>query len=325
MRPTESCRVAGILVQTDARGVPTHGVTLLPRLTAALRSGELQRRPRLRVLARRGAAVHLDGDNGPGYLVAWLAMERAIRMAERTGVAFVAVSNTNHFGAASVYADQAAEAGVWGLALSNSRAYVAPEGASNALLGTSPVSLAAIGDGGDRLTVDFSTAAIARGKIRRAAREGVPLEPNLALDTRGRPTTDAASAMDGFLLPMGGGRGIALGLLVELLVGLGGARLSLEVPGPDARWGGLGLGQLFVAIDPAAFGAPDQTAARVSRLVQATRERAGRVPGERARRGERTAASAGIAVPDAVRADLVALGEALGVPAPFFSPDQRRS
>jgi LDH2 family malate/lactate/ureidoglycolate dehydrogenase len=92
------------------------------------------------------------------------------------------------------------------------------------------------------MLVDFSTAGIARGKVRQAAREGGSIPPGVAQDRDGQPTTDAARALQGLLLPMGGERGLALGLLVELLAVLGGGRLSSDVPRAEDIWGGFGLG-----------------------------------------------------------------------------------
>ncbi len=316
LRRRDALRLAAILVDTDAEGIPTHGLTLLPRVVAALEAGEMNPRPDIHRTARRGAVAHLDGDNGPGQVVAWGAMQEAIRRARRSGAGLVAVSNTNHFGAAGTYTQQAALAGCWGLAVSNSRALVAPAGASRPLLGTNPISLAAPGREGDGMAIDLSTAASSRGKIRQAAALGRPIAPGLALDARGRPTTDAASAMEGFVLPMGGQRGLALGLLVELLaVGLGGARLSVEVPGPDARWGGLGLGQLFLAVDPGAL--ERGSAERVSTLLRETRAVNGRAPGDRRRSAREHSDRVGVALPARVEGQLRELGRRVGLAAPF--------
>ncbi len=273
-------------------------------------------RPDVRPTARRGAVAHLDGDNGPGQIVAWAAMQEAIRRARRSGAGLVAVSNTNHFGAGGTYTQQAAAAGYWGLAVSNSRALVAPPGATAPLLGTNPISLAAPGDDGDRAVIDLSTAASSRGKIRQAAALGQSISPGLALDARGRPTTDAAAAMEGFLLPMGGARGLALGLLVELLaVGLCGARLSVEVPGPDARWGGLGLGQLFLAVHPGALGS--RSTERVSTLLRRTRELNGRAPGDRRRAVGEVSGRNGVPLTARVERQLRDLGRQVGLLGPF--------
>ena len=308
LRRTEAERLATILVDAEAAGVATHGLVLLPRIIGALRSGELNAHARARILSTRAAVERLDGDNGVGQLIAWTAMEHAVRRARRHGIGLVAVCNTNHFGAASTYVEQAANAGCWGLAASNGSARVAPVGAREPLLSTSPLALAALGAHGERIVVDFSTAAIARGKVRQAAREGAAIPPGVAQDRDGQPTTDAARAMEGLLLPMGGERGLALGLLVELFAVLGGASLSIDVPRADDIWGGFGLGQTFVAIEPAALGAPRPLADQVSRLLHATRTLAGRAPGDRRREASSRASTHGITLSPSVRRQLESVG-----------------
>jgi L-2-hydroxycarboxylate dehydrogenase (NAD+) len=309
--------LADILVRTDASGVPTHGIVLLPRFVGALGRGELNPRPHVHVVASRSAAAHVDGDNGAGQLVAWTAMARAIHMARRAGVGLVTLSNNNHFGAASTYVEQAAESGCWGLAVSNSSARVAPVGGREALLGTSPIALAALGLDADRMVLDFSTAAIARGKVREAAREGRALPDGVAQDVDGHPTTDAARAMDGLLLPMGGPRGLALGLFVELLAILGGARLATDISQSDEGWGGLDIGQTFVAIDPAAFGAPGALQEQVSRLLGNTRRLAGRAPGDRRHTARERAQTEGVRLSRLIYQQLLTVSRETAVPILF--------
>ncbi|NIM69642.1 MAG: Ldh family oxidoreductase, partial [Xanthomonadales bacterium] len=43
------------------------------------------------------------------------------------------------------------------------------------------------------------------------------IPPDWAFDTQGQPTTDPHAALDGFIRPLGGSKGAALALMVELL------------------------------------------------------------------------------------------------------------
>ena len=73
----------------------------------------------------------------------------------------------------------------------------------------------------------------ARGHILLAAREGRDIPEGWALDSQGRPTTDAKEALDGSLLPMGGHKGIGIAMMVECLAGaLAATAASLE---PEAQ------------------------------------------------------------------------------------------
>jgi LDH2 family malate/lactate/ureidoglycolate dehydrogenase len=123
--------------------------------------------------------------------------------------------------------------------------------------------------------------------------------------------------MAGLLLPLGGERGLALGLLVELLSILGGGRLSSQVTLADDRWGGLELGQTFIAIDPTAWCAPGELAAQVAQLQAETRRLAGRAPGDRRRAARMRALEDGVPLSGSVAEQLETLGREMAIPAPL--------
>ena len=76
----------------------------------------------------------------------------------------------------------------------------------------------------------------------------------------GKPTTDAKAALKGALQPIGGAKGAALALMVEVLaVALTGASFGFEASSFfDAEGQPPGVGQLLIAIDPGAFGGRDR-------------------------------------------------------------------
>ena len=140
--------------------------------------------------------------------------------------------------------------------------------------------------GGDR-KVDLGVypvegaSQVARGHILKAARLGEPIPEGWAVDAEGRPTTDPEAAIDGSLLPLGGDKGFALALLVEVLSGvLAGAAVGPEVAGtftPSDRESN--VGHCFLALDAEAI-APG-FAARMERLAVDLRRAGGRAPGDR--------------------------------------------
>src|SRR5437763_667728 len=60
--------VAEIFVLQEMRGIKTHGLRRVERNLESLRAGEMNPRPKRRVLRDSGATVVLDGDNGVGLL-----------------------------------------------------------------------------------------------------------------------------------------------------------------------------------------------------------------------------------------------------------------
>jgi len=211
--------VANCLIDADARGVSSHGIGRIPVYTRRLREGVVNPRPALTVSGGQGATAHLDGDNGMGYLVARKAMDEAIQRGREHGIGMVLASNSNHFGMAASYLQQALDAGLGALVLTNAPPLMPVWGARAPFLGTSPFAFAAPG----RLApimLDMATSVVAFGKIRRAARLGEPIPGDWALDAHGAPTTDPAAALDGVVLPMAGPKGSGLGLMMELMAGV---------------------------------------------------------------------------------------------------------
>lgn len=119
--------------------------------------------------------------------------------------------------------------------------------------------------------------------IVAAAAEGREIPPHWGLDREGRPTTDPQEALEGSVAPVGGHKGAALALMVEVLAGgLTGAVWSHAAsPLGNDSGGPPGIGQLFIAIDPAAFGSEDFSRRLDTMLAAMTSQAGVRVPGER--------------------------------------------
>jgi (2R)-3-sulfolactate dehydrogenase (NADP+) len=175
---------------------------------------------------------------------------------------------------------------------------MAPWGAKTAILGTNPIAFAAPLPGRPPLVIDLATSAVARGRILAAREAGQPIPEGWALDADGHPTTDPAAALRGSMAPLGGPKGAAIALLVEVMaacltgMSLGPEASSLldaEGPPPD-------LGQSLVAVDVerlsgGAFGA------RIARLALFYAEAGARFPGERRLAARARAEREGLTVP----------------------------
>ena len=130
------------------------------------------------------------------------------------------------------------------------------------------------------LVLDMSSTATARVNVIEAANKGGPIPAGWAMNLAGQPTTDPKEALEGLMAPAAGHKGYGLALIVEILAaGLGGANWSHQASSLlDDTGGPPGVGQCFIAIDPAAF-APGFDA-RMFRLMQAIEIQEGaRVPG----------------------------------------------
>ncbi|MEI6541316.1 MAG: Ldh family oxidoreductase, partial [Planctomycetota bacterium] len=162
------CRVTcEALVSTDTLGVFTHGTKLLVGYLKKLQGGgyPISAVPRIE---REGPAwAIIDGGSGLGQIGSACAMQTAIQKAKQFGVAFVALRNTGHIGAAGHYALQATQAGCLAMVTGNDMPSVAAPGSTKAVLGSNPLAYA-IPTGGDPVLLDMATAAVAGGKVYAA-------------------------------------------------------------------------------------------------------------------------------------------------------------
>src|SRR6185436_7692101 len=170
----------------------------------------------LRVVRETGVSVLFDGGNQNGMLGMYHATRAVIERAKPHGLALVAVSNIWMSGRSAYYVEMAARAGLIGIHTVAAPPMVAPPGGARPALGTNPIAFGFPLDG-DPLVIDLGTSAFMGTDLQFRQRLGIPLPEGVALDAQGRPTTDAAAARRGALLPFGGHKGYALALAMHAL------------------------------------------------------------------------------------------------------------
>ena len=269
---------ARLIVAADLRGIDTHGVAHLgPFYVTRLQKGHINRTPSFRVESHAAATAVMDGDNGMGFLVGQAAMAEAITRAEQVGVGLVAVHNSTHFGAASLYSLMAAARGMIGIALSSTGPIVVPPGSTKRGMGTNPISVAVPAGPDGPFVLDMSSSVVPGGKISDAMRRGQPIPTGWAVDNTGAPTTDPAAVFKGGggLVPLGGEprfgayKGFGLGVTVEVLCSiLSGAVASLLMP-MDPASAGNKCDHFFGAIRISGFGNPDAFTASMQDMRKA--------------------------------------------------------
>ncbi len=269
--PDNAAMVADNLVQGELHGLGSHGVSrLLPVYTERFVAGGANPRPRVQVVQRdRGTAV-VDGDGGPGAVVGQFAMSLALELAREHGSGWVAVRNSNHFGACFLYAQRAMPLGMIGLTTTNAVPQVAPYGGRENRLGTNPICIAIPG-GRQNILLDMATSVVARGKVQVAALEGKSIPLGWALDKQGHGVTDPSLATS--LLPLGGYKGYGLALVVEVLSALlSGAAFGKQIGGLFTDHDRTQqMGHFFGAWDVSAFAPVDVFRTRVDALVDEIR------------------------------------------------------
>jgi LDH2 family malate/lactate/ureidoglycolate dehydrogenase len=238
------------------------------------------RRP-ITVIRETMATALLDGGNNTGMIAAYRASEAAIARAEAHGLAIVCMGNTWMTGRSAYYCEMIARTGLVAIHTVAAPPTVAPFGGARAVLGTNPIAFGFPTEG-NPLVIDMGTSAFMATDLQFRARMGIPIPEGVALGPNGAPTTNAAMARQGTLLPFGGPEGGYKGF------GLALAMDALGALAAGAQSEGSVSGYLFIAFKPDLFVSADEYRHDVSRriaTIKATPRQVGvteiRIPGER--------------------------------------------
>ncbi|MGQ9781633.1 MAG: Ldh family oxidoreductase [Nitrososphaeria archaeon] len=223
--------ISSSLVLANLRGVDSHGVVRIPVYADGVTSGQINPKPRIRVLKETDFFCLIDGDNTLGYIPATLATEIAISKAKTFGIGLAAVKNLKHSGMLAKYTMQIVKERLFGLATANASPNVALLGFKRPVVGTNPLSLGFPTESAPPIILDMAMSVVARGKVLVASKKGVEIPKGWAINEKGEETTDAEEAIKGMMLPIGGHKGFGLALMIDILCGIvvgGGYGLRIE-------------------------------------------------------------------------------------------------
>jgi LDH2 family malate/lactate/ureidoglycolate dehydrogenase len=320
----DAAAAAAQTVDAELHGVRSHGLVRVAVFVERLRRGTINPAPQVATIVDLPGWTLLDGDRGMSAVGGRAAMDAAVAKAAVNGVGAAAVRRVSHTGHLGWFARMAVARGMIGVVASSAAANLAPWGGAERILGNNPIAFAIPSADGTPLVLDMATSKVARGWVLLAAKTGGSIPEGWALDADGRPTTDAARAIGGTLVPMGEHKGAGLALVIELLTNA----LTGNPPSSEpADWLAAGreflLAMLCIAIDArSCLGADYAAAVRdVAARVKASRPATDggeiRLPGEASARHARDTAAHGIEIPSALLADLHPLAADLGVEPPW--------
>jgi LDH2 family malate/lactate/ureidoglycolate dehydrogenase len=317
----DAATVADSLVDSELCGHESHGLIRVSEYLGHIRDGKIVPGAQAELVDDRGTTLVVDGNWGFGQVVAGRATEWLIERALEHGVAAVAIRRCAHVGRAGVYPARAAERGLVALAFVNgggAKPRLAPHCGRQPVFGTNPVAAAVPRPGSAPVVMDFSTAAVASGKIRVLRDRGEPLPPGWILDVEGSPSTDPEDYYaGGMLLPAAAHKGYALCLLVELLAGCVTGAGSLAVPESGYR---VGNGMFMQAFDVGAFMPREAFGSRARALADAVHATAPAtgceevlLPGEPETRTANRRSREGLDIAESTWKGIVSAAEELGV------------
>lgn len=260
------------------------GLYYLESYCLQLRSGRVDGTVEPEISHPKPGVVKADAKFGFAQPAFKRAMMQAIAAARDVGVATLTVAHSHTCTSLGYFTEQIGAQGLIAIGFTNASAIVAAPGGKAPVLGTNPIAMTIPGNGSSPfMHADFSTSAVALGKITMAKAVGEKIPLGWAVDADGQPTTDPEAALGGALLSAAGPKGWAIGLLVEFMAaGLTGSASSLDVKGlklPEGK--PHNLGQTYILIDVEAHAGHDAMADKVSRVFETLNSDGGtgRIPG----------------------------------------------
>jgi (2R)-3-sulfolactate dehydrogenase (NADP+) len=297
---------AQALVAADVDGQSGHGLSRLPGYAAQVKACKIDGKALPALSRPRAGLLQVDAKGGFAYPALDLAIDALPGLAVEAGVAAAGIHSSHHIGQAGRTVERLAKAGLVALVVSNTPAAMALPGGTKPMMGTNPLAFAAPINQRAPLVIDLALSLVARAKIVAAQKAGKSIPADWATDASGKPTTDPTAALAGALAPIGGAKGAALALMIEILCGaLAGGRYGWQASSfLDDRGGPPGVGQVLVVFDPKAFGGPG-FATRMEGLLAAFKADVSvRLPGERRLANREKARLNGISLPPELHAQI---------------------
>ena len=236
------------LINAELVGAYGHGLSRLKMYCDRIKKKVINPKPKIKIKKISKSISLIDANDSIGFVAADLAIKQSIENAKKTGIGFVAVKNSGHYGLSGYYAEQAVKKNLITMIFTNAPPAVAPHGALKSLFGTNPICFGTPSGYKAPFILDTSISMINRGKIRVAARNNKKIPRGVALDKNGKPTTDAKKALEGVQLPIAGFRGSGLAWMIDILSGvLTGGNHAGRVKDPfDDFSGPQNIGHLFI-------------------------------------------------------------------------------
>ena len=240
---------ARLFAETTRDGVYTHGLNRFPRFEAMIRNGTIDIHAEPTLTTSCGSIERWNGNRGIGNLNAHASMQRAIALAQQSGIGAVALANTNHWMRGGTYGWQAADQGLFSICWTNTLANLPAWGATNPVIGNNPLIIAIPRPGGP-IVLDMAMSQFSYGTLAAYSKRNQPLPVDGGFDTAGNLTRDAAAIeASQRALPIGYWKGSGLAIVLDMIAAmLSGGLATHQIPTDPTRE--TGLSQIFLAIDP---------------------------------------------------------------------------
>ena len=236
------------LINAELVGAHSHGLSRLKMYCDRIDKKVINPKPKIKIKKISHSISHIDADNCIGFVAADVGINMAIKNARKTGIGFVGVKNSGHYGLSGYYAERAVKKGLIAMIFTNAPPAIAPHGSLKSVFGTNPICFGSPTGSKIPFILDTSMSMINRGKIRVAARNNKKIPSGVALDKYGNLTNNPLKALAGVQLPIASYRGSGLAWMVDILSGvLTGSNHAGKVKDPfDDFTGPQNVGHLFI-------------------------------------------------------------------------------
>jgi LDH2 family malate/lactate/ureidoglycolate dehydrogenase len=215
---SDSDMVADMLVNSNLRGVNSHGVLRVSNYTNRLREGGMLPYTECTIVSETPTTAVIDGNNGLGAVACSLCAELARKKAMENNLGFVALRGINHTGTMGYWSMKIAQDDMIAIVGTADEPLMAAPGGKSVVIGNNPFSVAFPSNKHPGICVDMACSVSAFGKLLDYRLRNQPIPLGWFLDLDGKPTTDASKAA--IMMPVGGHKGYGIAFAVEALASL---------------------------------------------------------------------------------------------------------
>jgi len=238
---------ARLFAETTRDGVYSHGLNRFPRFVDNIEKGYVVPQNEPVVAESFDSHEVWDGQLGPGNVNAYMAMNRALFLAERKVIGIVAMRNTNHWMRGGTYGWQAAEAGCASICFTNTEPNMPPWGGKLSKIGNNPLIIA-IPHHPNHMVLDMAMSQFSFGKMENLRLTNQKLPYDGGFTSEGSLTNDPEKILESKrALPAGYWKGSGLSMMLDLLVSiLSRGNSTAEIGKKEAEYA---VSQFFMAIN----------------------------------------------------------------------------
>jgi len=214
------------LVEASLFGIDSHGVNLFQHYFECLINGRVKKGIDLDFKIN-GSSVKCNAKHNLANFAARKLILELEKLSIKNGIAYGTITNSDHIGAVGIHAVNSKIENKIILGFTNADALAVTPDGKNVLFGTNPISLV-MKIKGQLTYIDLATTCFSMNKVKNFRRANKNIPENIARDIDLNPTIDPFNSS--FLEPIGGHKGFALALLVEILTsGLANQNNSIDL------------------------------------------------------------------------------------------------